>query len=409
MKIKSFKIGIIFADPYNGNLGVAALAYSILYILEKVSQKGGVKFKYFFIDSFNKKNDILRIGDQDVRIANCSYSMSTIKLRFWLKTLITDPLTIINLAQFKVVVDIGEGDSFSDIYGIKRFQRINNAKRHLLFLRKKLILLPQTIGPFSNTEVEQEAIKNIKKAHLVMTRDRQSYDFVKRLLPDKKLHELMDMGFYLPYVKYSQSSNKIRVGINVSGLLWSGGYTKNNQFQLKSDYQDIIHDIIKLFLSFEGIEISLVAHVLAFHERDYDHIENDYKICNELHEIYPMTNVAPAFKTPVEAKSYISSLDFFIGSRMHSCIAAFSSGIPVFPLAYSRKFNGLFGETLRYEFYGDLVNSNSEYILEQLKSAFYKREMLKEKIAHALQTIVYPLETELINLLSETILTKENN
>jgi polysaccharide pyruvyl transferase WcaK-like protein len=63
-------------------------------------------------------------------------------------------------------------------------------------------------------------------------------------------------------------------------------------------------------------------------------------------------NVAPDFKSPSEAKSFIAAMDFFTGARMHACIAAFSSGVPVVPFAYSRKFNGLFS-SLQYEFVAD--------------------------------------------------------
>jgi polysaccharide pyruvyl transferase WcaK-like protein len=34
--------------------------------------------------------------------------------------------------------------------------------------------------------------------------------------------------------------------------------------------------------------------------------------------------------------------DFFVGSRMHACIAALSQGIPTVGVAYSRKFAGVF-------------------------------------------------------------------
>ena len=33
---------------------------------------------------------------------------------------------------------------------------------------------------------------------------------------------------------------------------------------------------------------------------------------------------------------------------MHACIGAFSAGVPVIPIAYSRKFIGLFGGVLEY-------------------------------------------------------------
>ena len=52
------------------------------------------------------------------------------------------------------------------------------------------------------------------------------------------------------------------------------------------------------------------------------------------------------------AKSYISSLGAFTGARMHATIAAFSSGVPTVPFAYSKKFAGLYG-SLGYDFIVD--------------------------------------------------------
>ena len=43
-----------------------------------------------------------------------------------------------------------------------------------------------------------------------------------------------------------------------------------------------------------------------------------------------------------EIKAVIGTTDFFIGSRMHACIAAISQGIPTMAVAYSRKFKGVF-------------------------------------------------------------------
>jgi len=52
-------------------------------------------------------------------------------------------------------------------------------------------------------------------------------------------------------------------------------------------------------------------------------------------------------------------MDLFIGARMHSTIAAFSSGVPVIPIAYSRKFNGLY-DTLQYPYYIDAKSNITE-------------------------------------------------
>ena len=66
--------------------------------------------------------------------------------------------------------------------------------------------------------------------------------------------------------------------------------------------------------------------------------------------------LAPAFNTPIEAKSYISNMDIFIGSRMHSTIGAFSSNVATIPVSYSRKFEGLFN-SLNYEY---VINGRTE-------------------------------------------------
>ena len=48
-----------------------------------------------------------------------------------------------------------------------------------------------------------------------------------------------------------------------------------------------------------------------------------------------------------------------MGARMHACIAAFSSGVPVVPMAYSRKFEGLFG-SLGYDRTVDCTADSAE-------------------------------------------------
>jgi colanic acid/amylovoran biosynthesis protein len=69
-------------------------------------------------------------------------------------------------------------------------------------------------------------------------------------------------------------------------------------------------------------------------------------------------------------------MDFFCGSRMHACIAAFSSGVPVVPIAYSRKFAGLFG-SLGYTIITDCRTQTETQVLEAVVEAFQRRNELK--------------------------------
>lgn len=77
-----------------------------------------------------------------------------------------------------------------------------------------------------------------------------------------------------------------------------------------------------------------------------------------------------------------------MGARMHSTIAAFSSRVPVVPMAYSRKFNGLFCDTLKYPCVADMKNETNKSIMDLIKEKFQYRDNLKELIAVRQDTII---------------------
>jgi polysaccharide pyruvyl transferase WcaK-like protein len=198
----------------------------------------------------------------------------------------------------------------------------------------------------------------------------------------------------------------LRVGINVSGLLVNGGYSKDNMFGLKSDYADLMRRLIRHFASRPETEVHLVAHVIS----DTFPVEDDLKACEMLCSELPDTVsgnvvVAPRFATPSEAKSYIAGLDFFTGARMHACIAAFSSGVPVVPMAYSRKFAGLFG-ALGYLHTVDCTNDSADRIESYILESFERRAFLRSEVQVALSTGLDRLglyEGKLQRLMEESI------
>jgi polysaccharide pyruvyl transferase WcaK-like protein len=108
-------------------------------------------------------------------------------------------------------------------------------------------------------------------------------------------------------------------------------------------------------------------------------VEDDYRVCQTLAQRYGM-RLAPRFVSPSEAKGYISGLHYFTGARMHACIGAFSSGVPVVPMAYSRKFNGLFS-SLGYHHLADLKAHSTEQALQQVLQGLEDRENLAGQVA----------------------------
>lgn len=73
---------------------------------------------------------------------------------------------------------------------------------------------------------------------------------------------------------------------------------------------------------------------------------------------------------------------------MHATIGAFSSGVPVVPMAYSRKFNGLFIDTLQYDAMVDMKTMNNNLILSEITKNFANRSNLKEMINERMTGIV---------------------
>ena len=111
-------------------------------------------------------------------------------------------------------------------------------------------------------------------------------------------------------------------------------------------------------------------------------VEDDYRASQALAAEFPGVILSPRFVSPSEAKSCIAGMDFFMGARMHACIAAFSSGVPVIPMAYSRKFAGLFG-TLGYDRTVDCTSQEGPAIVAAVKEGYENRSALATEVAEA--------------------------
>lgn len=394
------KIGLVWADPYNGNMGVAALAYSSIVLIDSIAEKNRTNIELTLIGSKGPVHDELIINGKKIEIYNI-FGHNYFSLKYFLRLILSpQKFNLLKIINQDIVFDISGGDSFSDIYGSARFKAMLNSKRLYNLFKRKQVLLPQTIGPFKNKQYEKFAFDQMAKMDFVFSRDKQSYDYTKQFLKEQKIYESIDVAFLLPYKKTEFSNGKINIGINISGLLWNGGYDRNNQFNLKGDYKDLIMRIIEFFLEDDLVQVHLVPHVIT--KRD-DHVESDYGVSMNINKMYKNVIIAPKFKDPIEAKSYISGLDFFIGARMHSCIGAFSSNVPVYPLAYSRKFNGLFCDTLNYDEIGDCVREDNDAIFHRMVKAYEHRMVLKKEVENINNSLIKPRVDLLKDKISQII------
>jgi polysaccharide pyruvyl transferase WcaK-like protein len=403
----SRKIGFLSAPLFSNNMGCNALTYGSIGILEAVAQGLGVSFEYCLAGN---PAEAPLPPDLTVDRAQLVAGPQALTARRIVGGLCRRNITSLvheqrPLSRSDIFVDNGNGDSFSDIYGIPCFRMIENRFKFALDRRKPLILLPQTIGPFKSQKAAAGAVKVLRGAAAVYARDPLSVQCARDLAGDVEVSETVDVALFMPYKKRAAvSTGTMTIGLNPSGLLWKGGYTQDNQFGLKDDYRSVVRTIIQALLKLKGVTVELIGHDIG--GPNGGNLEDDYYVCKLLQKEFPSCRVAPFFYSPVEAKSYISGLDLLVGSRMHCCIAAYSSGVPTFPLAYSRKFRGLFVEKLGYACFSDLLTDDREqalagllHVLEgldglkaempgHLAQLAETREQLIENMSHALEGLM---------------------
>ncbi|MFQ5788619.1 MAG: polysaccharide pyruvyl transferase family protein, partial [Thermodesulfobacteriota bacterium] len=260
------------------------------------------------------------------------------------------------IEEADIVLSIAGGDSFSDIYGLTRFLYVSLPQLLAIFMRKKLILLPQSLGPFSGRFAKGMARYIMNRANMIYSRDYCGVDEIKRFMGDgfnsKKIKFCYDVAFIVDPIKPDiidigdcseiVRSNSNVVGLNVSGLLFKQSYNTSNCFGLKVDYRGFIFNLIDFLIMRKNAVVLLVPHVFG----GSNDLESDSVVCEEIFEKSRLKYKDKLFLTRgnynySELKYIIGLCDFFIGSRMHSCIAALSQEVPAVAFAYSNKFHGV--------------------------------------------------------------------
>lgn len=383
MKIK---IGFLWHNVSSGNLGVGALSISNMLYLKDVLNNLGLEGEYYTIGD----NEETFSGNKELVELQIGFKFTHIP--FSVKNLILSPTKLWKyhslIKSMDVVLDIGAGDSFSDIYGFKRFFIQVFTKIHAAKYAKTFILSPQTVGPFFSTKAKVIGKYILNKSDFVFARDQQSFNEANKLSSDASLILATDVALRMPYTTPIKNGTEIDVGVNVSGLLWNGGYNGNNDFKIQHSYQEFIRKTVEYFCALPNVKVHLVSHVISTIPSSV--IEDDYIAAKKLKEEYfnnkDSVILAERFTNPIIAKSYISKMDFFTGARMHATIAAFSAGVPCLPYAYSRKFSGLFN-TFGFRRVLEARELSLEDALNKLIQSYNQRDEIKKEIKDCSKTV----------------------
>ncbi|MHC4326635.1 MAG: polysaccharide pyruvyl transferase family protein [Planctomycetota bacterium] len=289
--------------------------------------------------------------------------------------------------------DVTGGDSFSDIYGMRRFLVFGFLQKWIITqFGKELILLPQTYGPCRRPVTRMMARAVLKRASVVYARDRSGVEYVRGLLRNQdvngKVRFVPDVAFVLdPHkpdhidvgaLEEVRTKDSIVVGLNISGLLFNGGYTHANMFSLKINYRELIYSVIDFLMKDKRVLVLLVPHVFTPSRT----VEDDPGACRDVYRKLSKEYPGRIFLTQGrynhnDIKYIIGLCDFFIGSRMHACIAALSQSIPAVGIAYSKKFQGVFDSIELESCVADAYRCKRDELIAIVGAAFERRDQIR--------------------------------
>jgi polysaccharide pyruvyl transferase WcaK-like protein len=311
-------------------------------------------------------------------------------------------LRVLMAADF--VGDIRAGDSFSDIYGVRRFLFGIIPSIIAILMRKKLVLLPQTYGPFKSKVSKQAARFVMRRAVKLYSRDRDSIELVHEMLGEqdkrKSVQFCPDVAFVLESVlpenpdiqpELNRESNIPLIGFNISSMLYREGYTGNNEYGLMFNYKEFVHILLRDLMERTNAHVLLVPH-------EYFLYKIGSQECNEIHisekerestdkKYHDRIHLVKREYNQNEIKGIIGLCDFFVGSRMHACIAALSQCIPAVGIAYSKKFHGVFESIGLSDCVADARTSTKDELLGKIISSFEKREFIRNHLMRTIPSI----------------------
>lgn len=289
-----------------------------------------------------------------------------------------------------VVAAISGGDSFSDIYGFKNLLYVALPQVLVLLCGKGLVLLPQTIGPFDSFGAKLIARYVLSRAKKVYSRDwageRTTREILGGWYADGQVMFSYDVAFAvkpvspksIAVVGMNYSDREKVVGVNVSGLLLSSKTSSSNTFGIKLDYEFLVISLLDHMMGITDEKVLLIPHVFG----GASHPQSDVVACEHIY-----SKVGERYKgrlgmlcgeySEQEIKFIIGRCEFFVGSRMHACIAALSQCVPAVAIAYSDKFVGIL-EPLKLGMLAiDARTASNEEVLHAVQSHYADRQLVR--------------------------------
>ena len=271
-------------------------------------------------------------------------------------------------SEVDVVLDAA-GFAYGDQWPIRRLAEAAGSSARWKRNGTKLILLPQALGPFTDSIRQRHATELICNAALVFPRDVQSYQHVLGLVGEQ------------PYVQVAPDFTNL-----LEGAIPASFESELNRFCVIPNYRMIDKTDDEVSARYVKLMASIVQELdsrgakpfLLIHEGSND-LWLAMQISNRLAR--PVNVVVE--EDALFIKGIIGQSDGVVSSRFHGLVSALSQGVPALGTSWSHKYNMLFAD---YGFPEGVIDS--EMLMDQIGSKIDRitapsaREKVRQTILH---------------------------
>jgi colanic acid/amylovoran biosynthesis protein len=250
------------------------------------------------------------------------------------------------------------------------------------WLGKKVILLPQSIGPIRGGMQRFIARQVFRHVSRIMARETETVNFLRntlRLPTDPIL--LPDLAFGLPAPPPALPAlppgedPALRVGVTI---LDRGA--QDPTFKQQTHYEESLAWLLT------ELQRRFGAHIYVFVQcygpsADQNDLHAARRLVEYVRRASSQVTLLAEFTSCMDIKAFYGSMDLVLGTRMHSCIYALSCLVPVFLIGYQPKALGMMKAFGLQKFCRPIEGLDRQDLLELVSEVIHQRETLRDRVA----------------------------
>lgn len=224
------------------------------------------------------------------------------------------------------VVVFCNGYIFGDPWPTRWIEKLANAFESLHKRGVKIILMPQSFGPFENADRIKIFEKIIHSSQIVFTRDGRSMDYLHHSgLRGLNVFEAIDytgtLNFNPAFANLGKQENRLAIIPNVKIREKYGD-------DAAADYIQLLSSLSRRVIWDYGLDVSLIHHTAGKDEAMITGIASQID-----------ADVSIVKLDPLATRQYIGESQLVVSSRFHGVMNALTQNVPVISLGWSHKYS----------------------------------------------------------------------